>query len=114
MRRLCAYLLVLKYSQLLKDKEQENKSEAFSYDSVGNRLTGPRANDYYAYNNGNQLTNDRKHQYEYDNNGNLIKKVEINDDNKQEIWLYEYDYENRLIKVEKSRKGDGCTSSLIR
>ena len=82
-----------------KDKEQDNKAEAFSYDPVGNRLTGPRKNDYYSYNQGNQLTNDRKHNYEYDANGNLIKKTEITDDNKTRIWTYNYDYENRLIKV---------------
>ena len=100
-RKIVAYLLVLKYIQLVKDKEQENKSEAFSYDPVGNRLTGPRKNDYYSYNQGNELLSDRKNQYEYDANGNLIKKIEIGDDNKTKVWTYSYDYENRLIKVIK-------------
>jgi len=89
-----------------KDKEFENKAESFTYDAVGNRLTGPRAKDYYSYNAGNQLISDRKHQYEYDNNGNLIGKMEIDDDNKTKTWIYSYDYENRLIKVVKQEEGE--------
>ncbi len=77
-----------------KDKEQENKSEMFTYDAVGNRLTGPKTKDYYSYNQGNQLTSDRKHQYEYNANGNLVKTT-----SSEGITTYIYDYENRLIKV---------------
>ena len=77
-----------------KDKEQENKAEAFSYDPVGNRLTGPRANDYYSYNEGNELLSDKKHNYEYDANGNLTSKTSSEGTTK-----YSYDYENRLTKV---------------
>ena len=72
-RRLIAYLLVLRYVQALKDN--------------------------YTYNNGNQLTDDRHNQYEYDKNSNLTKKTEWLD-GKPKIHTYTYDYENRLIKVE--------------
>ena len=89
-----------------KDKEQENKAEAFSYDPVGNRLTGPKPKDYYDYNEGNQLLSDRKHNYEYDANGNLIKKTEIGDDNDTVVWIYSYDYENRFIKVTKQEDNE--------
>ena len=89
-----------------KDKEQEHRAEAFSYDPVGNRLTGRRTKDLYSYNPGNQLTSNGKHQYQYDRNGNLIQKIKIDDDGKTEkTTLYAYDFENRLIRVE-IQKGD--------
>ncbi len=80
--------------------KQEHGAEAFSYDPVGNRLTGPERRDPYVYNQGNQLNSDRKYAYEYDRNGSLIKKTEIGDDDKPKVFTYSYDYENRLIKVE--------------
>ncbi|MDO8445254.1 MAG: RHS repeat-associated core domain-containing protein [Deltaproteobacteria bacterium] len=84
-----------------KDITQDNKAEAFNYDPVGNRLTGPEAKDGYTYNTANQLTSDRMHQYEYDKNGNLVKRVETEDDGAAKVWTYSYDYENRLNKVVK-------------
>ncbi|KAF0145269.1 MAG: YD repeat-containing protein [Nitrospirae bacterium] len=90
-----------------KDKTQENKQETFSYDPVGNRLIGPRANDYYSYNQGNQLTNDRKNQYEYDANGNLVKKT-----TSEGMTAYFYDYENRLIKVVKQENNETVVVSF--
>ncbi|MBI1811846.1 MAG: hypothetical protein HY035_03305 [Nitrospirae bacterium] len=65
MRKIVAYLLVVRYVQLLqslpskikhtgKGKEQEHiyehKAETFTYDPVGNRLTGPHHQDAYTYN----------------------------------------------------------------
>jgi RHS repeat-associated protein len=91
------------------DREQENKAEIFSYDPVGNRLNGPEAIDYYEYNNGNQLTDDKKHQYEYDHNGNLISKTETGDEATEKIWAYQYDYENRLVKVVKQETSETKT-----
>ena len=58
--------------------------------------------DTYLYT-GNQLTTDKKAGYEYDKNGNLIKKTET-DDGETKTWTYSYDFENRLVKVVKSRK----------
>ncbi len=91
-----------------KDQEQEHKAEVFSYDPVGNRVTGPGSKDAYSYNVGNQLISDRKHQYQYDNNGNLIKKVEVDDGEVETTTLYTYDFENRLIGVQ-IHKGDKTT-----
>lgn len=89
-----------------KDKEQEHKAEEFSYDPVGNRLTGPETKDTYTYDVGNQLVSDRKNQYEYDRNGNLIKKTEIDDDGEEKSWTYSYDFENRLIRVIKQEEDE--------
>ncbi len=83
------------------DIEMVHKAEAFNYDPVGNRITGPEAIDTYAYNQGNQLISDRKNQYQYDRNGNLISKTEVGDDGTTKNWTYSYDAENRLIKVIK-------------
>ncbi len=83
------------------DIEMMHKAEDFSYDLVGNRITGPEAIDTYTYNQGNQLVSDRKNQYQYDHNGNLISKTEVGDDGTTKNWTYSYDAENRLIKVIK-------------
>ncbi|MBI3399066.1 MAG: RHS repeat-associated core domain-containing protein, partial [Deltaproteobacteria bacterium] len=96
-----------------KDHEQDNKSESFGYDEVGNRLRGPETKDFYSYNQINQLTEDRKNSYEYDKNGNLIKKTEKDNDGKTETTTYSYDYENRLIKVTKQESSETKTVSFI-
>ena len=107
-----------------KDKELENKAEIFTYDPVGNRLTGPKEKLNYTYNEGNQLTEltkvplnkggkgvvedeqEKKVEYTYDKNGNLTKKIELDDDgNIKRTTLYTYDYENRLVKVEIQKGG---------
>src|SRR3972149_10279388 len=81
--KLYAYLLVLRYLQListkLKDKEneQENKGKA----------------------------------YVHDKNGNLTIKTDEDYDLDLEIegWTYQYDYENRLIKITKNEKNENKT-----
>lgn len=80
-------------------------TETYTYDAVGNRLTGPHTADSYVYDAGNELQSDQGHQYEYDKNGNLIKKIEQGkkDDKRRHntrTTIYSYDDENRLIKVE--------------
>ncbi len=92
-----------------KDKTMEHKAEEFSYDPVGNRISGPESKDTYSYNQGNQLVSDRKNQYEYDSNGNLVKKTELDNDGETKIWTYSYDSENRLIKVGKQESGETKT-----
>ncbi len=87
------------------DIEMMHKAEDFSYDLVGNRITGPEAIDTYVYNQGNQLVSDRKNQYQYDRNGNLISKTEVGDDGTTKNWTYSYESENRLIKVIKQEVG---------
>jgi RHS repeat-associated protein len=77
-----------------------NKPEAFSYDAVGNRLTGPGSKDTaYLYNDGNQMTHGRELSYAYDNNGNQTTRTVP--DAVDKSWLLTWDYENRLVKMEK-------------
>jgi RHS repeat-associated protein len=99
--------------------------EDYTYDPVGNRLTGHLDRLSYDYNQANQLTamtretkgsfagkehqgpcaaNQDQAQYGYDKNGNLVRKVEPAGSSKyRTITLYTYDYENRLTKVEIQR-----------
>jgi len=96
-----------------KEKPEKNKSESYSYDPLGNRLTSLK--DAYTYNIANQLLSTKNYNYEYDKTGNLIKKTELNDDNKLKTSTYTYDYENRLIKVEIQKEdkpeGSGLASN---
>jgi RHS repeat-associated protein len=92
--------------------------ENYTYDPVGNRLTGPQGKLSYLYNQGNQLIeqglqkrdkhydhNNGKTEYTYDKNGNLIKKVEPKEPfHIKTTTLYTYDFENRLVKVEIQRR----------
>lgn len=85
-----------------KEKELHHQSEAFAYDPVGNRESGPDWKDTYVHNDGNQMLNSRKYDYQYDENGNMIAKTgQYGRHYDQDSWTYEYDYENRLIKVTK-------------
>ena len=88
-------------------------TEAYSYDPVGNRQTGPKSTDGYTYDDGNeQLTYKGQTivkdniKYEYDANGNLIKKTEIIQGLPQIITTYAYDDENRLtdVKIQQGNK----------
>jgi RHS repeat-associated protein len=86
--------------QLTQVQMQENRArwkvkEAYAYDAVGNRLTGPDGRGYQ-YDAANHLTQDRTHSYAYDANGNLIEKVRLRDGR---VTTYTYDPENRLIRV---------------
>ncbi|MBI5748484.1 MAG: hypothetical protein HZA00_05105 [Nitrospinae bacterium] len=101
-----------------KEKEFEHKAETFTYDPVGNRLTGPKEKLNYTYNEGNQLSEltkqpsppseggDKGVVYTYDKNGNLTKKLKYDDDgNIKIITFYTYDFENRLTRVEMQKDG---------
>lgn len=75
-------------------------TENFTYDAVGNRLTGPGPKDSgYLYNAANEMTRGRKLAYGYDNNGNQTTRTVPNAPDRS--WTQTWDYENRLIKVEK-------------
>ena len=77
-----------------------SKLEAFSFDPVGNRLTGPGAKDTaYLHNSGSQMTQGRKLRYGYDNNGNQTSRSVPAASDKS--WTQTWDFENRLVKVEK-------------
>jgi len=72
-----------------------NPLELFTYDEVGNR-TDSNQNGTSIFNDGNQLTEDADFTYQYDANGNLIQKT---DKSTLLSTVYEYDAENRLIRV---------------
>lgn len=76
------------------------KSEAFTYDAAGNRLTGPGASDTtYQSNSANQMTQGRKLTYGYDNRGNQTTKTVPGATDK--TWTRTWDYNNRLTQEQK-------------
>ena len=72
-----------------------NPLETFNYDPVGNR-TNSNQNGASAFNSANELLEDANFTYQYDNNGNLTRKVAKTGG---AIIVYEYDAENRLVRV---------------
>lgn len=73
--------------------------ENFTYDAVGNRLTGPGPRDTgYQHDAANRMTKGRQYSYTYDNNGNQITRTTANPDKN---WTLTWDYENRLTKMER-------------
>jgi RHS repeat-associated protein len=71
-----------------------NQTQAYTYDRVGNRLTGPAKHDAYVYEAGNRLVSDQHAQYVYDAMGNLIEQH-----TGEGVVYFAYDAENRLSKV---------------
>ncbi len=82
--------------------------QVFAYDAVGNRTTNGSA-----VNAGNQLTADSNFAYQYDDNGNLTRKTLLVTGN---YTQYNYDAENRLVKVEEFAAGNptAITTSTYR
>jgi len=72
-----------------------NPLESFTYDPVGNR-TNSNQNGASTFNVANQLFEDSAFTYQYDANGNLIQK---RDKISGIITTYEYDAENKLVRV---------------
>ena len=70
-------------------------AEAYTYDPVGNRLTGPH-HDTFTYDRADRLTADEHHTYTYDRNGNL---VEQRNKRTRAVTAYSYDAEDRLLRV---------------
>lgn len=70
--------------------------EAYTYDEVGNRQTGPTSATSYSYSQGNQLDSKTDSTYTYYDNGNLQTKVAGG-----YTYTFTYDPENRLTKVTK-------------
>ncbi len=83
--------------RLIKNALGTITKEQFTYDTTGNRTTGPTIATAYTIDQGNQLKAKTGTSYTYDNNGNQINKVESTT-----TWHYSYDGDNRLEKVEKS------------
>ena len=75
---------------------------AYSYDSMGNRLTGPGSLLPASYNVNNRLTADGRYSYQYDANGALISRSTLATGL---IWFYDYDIAGRLIEVRRSDTG---------
>jgi RHS repeat-associated protein len=71
--------------------------EFFTYDSLGNR-TSSHLSSSYIYDAANQIQEDDQFTYTFDDNGNLIVKE---DKSSLDRWEYGYNFENRLISVEK-------------
>jgi RHS repeat-associated protein len=75
-------------------------TEKYSYDDVGNRLTGPGAKDSgYQHNDGNQMISGRTLAYLFDNRGNQTTRTVPGASDKS--WTLSWDFENRLTKMEK-------------
>jgi len=71
-----------------------NPLESFTYADVGNR-TDSNQNGASNFNDANQLEDDANFTYQYDNNGNRIQKTDAS----LQSTVYEYDAENKLIRV---------------
>ena len=89
-----------------------SKPEAFTYDAVGNRQSGPGPKDtgtgFYQHNDANQMTKGRRLSYGYDNAGNQTARTIPGVTGK--TWTQTWDYNNRLIKVEKVK---GANSRIV-
>ena len=77
-----------------------NATEVFTYDAVGNRLTGPTSSDAYTYNDVHQLTQAGTASYTYDSNGNQLTR---------DGWSQQWDAQNRLIQLQSSNGIDTIT-----
>lgn len=80
-------------------KEKKNLMEQYAYDPVGNRLVGPKRQEY-AYNSASGLLRVDEKVFTYDGTGNVI--TQERDD---AVWGYGYDAENRLIEAVKTQMG---------
>jgi RHS repeat-associated protein len=85
-------------------------TENYSYDAVGNRLSGPGPKDTkYQYNAGNQMIFGRILGYLYDNNGNQTSR---GGSAPEKSWNGTWDYENRLVRMEKDKGAEKHTVSF--
>ena len=84
--------------------------ESFSYDSMGNRLRQIGQTEDSIYNDNNQLTSDPTYTYSYDDEGNLIQKTHKTT---KKTTRYEWDIENRLIRVTKHETENALASETI-
>src|SRR5262245_47171384 len=77
-----------------------NPLESFTYDAVGNR-NNSNQNGASMFNQANQLLEDANFTYQYDNNGNMTRKTAKSGGT---FTSYEYDTENKLVRVESAGK----------
>ena len=86
----------------LKQTITSTGAKNYTYDAVGNRLSGPWPKDIgYQYDAANRMLTGKLLTYGYDNNGNQISRRMPGLQDKG--WTLEWDYENRLTKMEQSK-----------
>ena len=85
-------------------------NQSFTYDSAGNRLRKEGQTEDSVYNSNNQLTNDPTHTYLYDDDGNLVQKTHKRT---KATTRYEWDIENRLIRVTKHETENALPGETI-
>jgi len=87
------------------DYPSDQQDEAFTYDTVGNRLTSVEHADW-TYNSNNELVSYDGVTYEYDANGNMVKKTDGG-----VITRFVYNIENRLVAVWDGEAGSGSLTA---
>ena len=108
---------------------ENSKDEFYKYDKNSNRITletYTTKNDYAYYknsNNGNtaRVMYDGKWWYTYDANGNRTARAMnaehngnvVNIDKSDEYWEYEWDYHNRLVKVQQFNAPDNAQNVKV-
>jgi len=82
--------------QLIEATHPNSSLEAFTYDKTGNRVQEMKGEAIvnYTTGTGNRINTRNGESYELDRNGNLSSKINGNG-----TTIYQYDYENRLIKA---------------
>lgn len=116
-----------KKNQLKEEKKGNDKQNSWTYDETGNRKTEAKGNStaktITCYTKSDLVKSDGTWYYNYDNNGNMTYKGKTATENNGggvfegwtfnatagEVWKYEYDLCNRLVKVNHSTTG---TNSL--
>lgn len=83
-------------NQLINSTHPEDIASAFTYDSLGNRVTDQFGNFNYDLKK-QRLLGDWKYIYAYDNNGNLSSKILKSDNSK--VTNFNHNTENQLISI---------------
>nr|WP_269454730.1 PASTA domain-containing protein [Methylomonas koyamae] len=96
--------------QLLQANHSQLPDESYSYDPNGNRKTSYLHGSGYQTGGNNQLLSDGQYDYSYDNEGNRLSKTRRATG---EVTLYDWDYRNRLVGVEKRASANGAVLSRI-
>ena len=103
--------------ELTKVMQGGQTPEQYTYDAVGNRLSGPTGSGTYTYNSSNELLTSpfcsNPYAYTYDANGNTQTETQpiANCSPTTFTLTYAWDFENRLTSVTSSTTG---ASSAVR
>jgi RHS repeat-associated protein len=85
-----------KIYQLLQATHPNSATETYTYDPVHNRLSSTTHDDW-TYDSNNRLISYDSMAFNYVANGNMISKT---DTTSTEVTSYQYDYENRLTRID--------------